>query len=437
MPTISNSQSAEEGRPIHDHPSLVNERWPCLFEESMDMLEVSILCYWIGDIRNMIKDQTLVADDDTVNALFHFPTSNKELSTALQKTMGILSNQKSYPDSQLYFSALELMSKRFIETDYTNPETFQLLRFEDEIKGKFGGPVYALAINHVLKRITIGFRGSVTTKDFICDWKTSFSNIRNPHFGEPNGGGEFIQVHHGFKSYLYDLTVETENSKGELEKNSLIHYMVSEVANLFEEYPDYDLYTTGHSLGAALATLFAMEAGASNDSRIKKPVTCIAIASPRVGNLSFAKLFMTLEESQRVRCFRVTNKHDIITDIPATANVNCFYISCCQYFIYRHVGVMCRLYTNKNPVIVSLSHYDHPTRLFFDDLRVQLQRLLVAGFWAPVACTCQTNIISNHSCKEYFKRILNAKDFLTAMHLDDFASRRTPEGSDYEYRISL
>lgn len=98
---------------------------------------------------------------------------------------------------------------------------------------------------------------------------------------------------------------------------------------------------------------------------------------------------------------------------------------------------MCRLYTNKNPVIVSLSHYDHPTRLFFDDLRVQLQRLLVAGFWAPVACTCQTNIISNHSCKEYFKRILNAKDFLTAMHLDDFASRRTPEGSDYEYRISL
>ena len=42
MPTISNSQSAEEGRPIHDHPSLVNERWPCLFEESMDMLEGEI-----------------------------------------------------------------------------------------------------------------------------------------------------------------------------------------------------------------------------------------------------------------------------------------------------------------------------------------------------------------------------------------------------------
>ena len=102
---------------------------------------------------------------------------------------------------------------------------------------------------------------------------------------------EFIQVHHGFKAYLYDPLVETNIGDGVREKKPLIVDMVTEVANLLENYPGYQLYTTGHSLGGALATLFAMEAGASKDPRIRKPVTCITFASPRVGNLSFARTF--------------------------------------------------------------------------------------------------------------------------------------------------
>jgi triacylglycerol lipase len=64
---------------------------------------------------------------------------------------------------------------------------------------------------------------------------------------------------------------------------------MEDVSTLIEANPEYSLYTTGHSLGGALSTLFAFEV-AAND-RILKPVTCITIASPKVGNLAFRRAF--------------------------------------------------------------------------------------------------------------------------------------------------
>ena len=258
----------------------------------LDSLAVSIFCYWAGDVRKLIKDGQLT-DEQIVKALCQFPTELQDLSEALSKTLELLANRKTNPGYDLYASMLGEVSEQFrrlVEATGNN-RVFELLHVEDQVAGKFGGPVYVNSINHATKRITIGFRGSVTTKDFLCDWKTALAKIANPLAGEQRSGGDFIHVHHGFKEYLYDPVVETENEEGVLEKQPLIAHMLSRVAKLFEEYPDYHLYTTGHSLGGALATLFEMEAGASKDPRIKKPVTCITFASPRVGNLSFGRVF--------------------------------------------------------------------------------------------------------------------------------------------------
>jgi len=67
-----------------------------------------------------------------------------------------------------------------------------------------------------------------------------------------------------------------------------------------EQHPGYALFVTGHSLGAALATLFSFEAAASDDPRIRKPVTCVAVASPKVGDLAFR---LAVEVSA-VLCFK-------------------------------------------------------------------------------------------------------------------------------------
>ncbi|HEY6466139.1 MAG TPA: hypothetical protein VIY69_09120 [Candidatus Acidoferrales bacterium] len=66
---------------------------------------------------------------------------------------------------------------------------------------------------------------------------------------------------------------------------------------------------TGHSLGAALATLFVIE----NDSKRKFDVTTLCtFASPRVGNMEFVHLFNKLP----IDSWRIVNGRDLVPKLP-------------------------------------------------------------------------------------------------------------------------
>lgn len=66
---------------------------------------------------------------------------------------------------------------------------------------------------------------------------------------------------------------------------------------------------TGHSLGSALATLFVLE----NDARRRFEVgTLCTFASPRVGNLEFARRFDQLP----ITSWRIVNKRDVVPKLP-------------------------------------------------------------------------------------------------------------------------
>jgi hypothetical protein len=69
------------------------------------------------------------------------------------------------------------------------------------------------------------------------------------------------------------------------------------------------MVVTGHSLGAALATLFVMENDAKHKFDIK---TSCTFASPRVGNLEFARAFDQL----RIDSWRIVNRLDIVPKLP-------------------------------------------------------------------------------------------------------------------------
>jgi len=77
---------------------------------------------------------------------------------------------------------------------------------------------------------------------------------------------------------------ETNSSGKASSKVNKCEAILDQVGSLFEKYPDYRLYVTGHSLGMAVAILFGAEAAASKDPRIPKPVSVVGIASPKVGN---------------------------------------------------------------------------------------------------------------------------------------------------------
>ncbi len=76
-----------------------------------------------------------------------------------------------------------------------------------------------------------------------------------------------------------------------------------------EPRPERPTAVTGHSLGAALATLFVME----NSAKRKFDVSTVCtFASPRVGNLEFVHLFNQL----KLNSWRIVNSKDIVPRLP-------------------------------------------------------------------------------------------------------------------------
>lgn len=71
----------------------------------------------------------------------------------------------------------------------------------------------------------------------------------------------------------------------------------------------------GHSLGGALATLCALWCAREWE---QAEITCLTVASPRVGNPAFARRFREdfYQEGRKRRCYRLFLPHDVVPKIP-------------------------------------------------------------------------------------------------------------------------
>jgi predicted lipase len=105
---------------------------------------------------------------------------------------------------------------------------------------------------------------------------------------------DFGSVHSGFlKSYM-----------------SVADGVVAEILNLVNQFPDFDVVLTGHSLGGAQTTLLAMDL-AYNHGLVGAYI--ITFGSPRVGNVDFATAFNNVYAG---RSWRVTHEYDIVAHVP-------------------------------------------------------------------------------------------------------------------------
>ncbi|KAG2227689.1 hypothetical protein INT45_004731 [Circinella minor] len=132
------------------------------------------------------------------------------------------------------------------------------------------------------KRIISVFRGSVSSKNFQADMDSVL--ISYP-------GAKGTRVHRGFW-----------NSYDEVAKD-----IVAVVKQQLEEYPDYSLYSTGHSLGGCTSTLHALDLHQQGFN-----VTLYSNASPRIGNKAFAEY----ASKAGFPYYRLTNKRDIFVNYP-------------------------------------------------------------------------------------------------------------------------
>ena len=119
----------------------------------------------------------------------------------------------------------------------------------------------------------------------LADWLTNFNFL--PAQWEQGG-----KVHRGFKTALSEVWAPLQKHVSSLQKRNL------------------KLWLTGHSLGAALATLAA--------DRIGKVAGVYTFGSPRVGDRDFKNRY-------RVNAYRFVNNNDIVTRVPPSS-------------MYRHIG---------------------------------------------------------------------------------------------------
>ncbi|KAL7541822.1 hypothetical protein ACHAXR_011251 [Thalassiosira sp. AJA248-18] len=225
--------------------------------------------------------------------------------------------------------------------------------------------VYAVGINPAEERITVVFRGSVTKNDFMTDAKISIVQAPDPRKfngteSEDMCGGD-VGVHQGFYDYLFGESNGKPSKYAEITKH---------VAQLLNENPtrrNYKLYITGHSLGGALATLFGFYAAASTS--LPLPVTIVSVASPRVGNIAFARTFAEMESQGKLRHLRIANHKDPVTLGPTVSSKRALALSAKAFSplgylalivtgngeggdeeVYYHTGMKMKLYKNVSAI---------------------------------------------------------------------------------------
>lgn len=170
------------------------------------------------------------------------------------------------------------------------------------------------------KNIIITFRGT----DSKINWLSNFCFAKKTI---PYGNSESnIRVHCGF----------LENYKS---IRSNIHKLIPD--------DSCKIIVTGHSMGAALAVLCAVDL---QYNFIHHDIEVYLFGCPRVGNAAFAKSY-----NKRIfKTLRVSCGNDIVTKLPPAI------------FGYRHVGIDIHIGKLRMPYIISLKQ--HSPRKYYGNL---------------------------------------------------------------------
>ena len=172
-----------------------------------------------------------------------------------------------------------------------------------------------ITISDTHKRICVVFRGSESK----YDWYYNLAFFKTQLHDD-------VYVHGGFHTQLHE--------------ENMCEQITSDLKELLSENPDHEIYITGHSLGAALSTLYGYELS----RKLHNKITVVSFASPRVGNTPFKTAF---DAQPNLTHYRITNKRDIVTAAP---NIN-----------FTHVGINITLTDNKYQVYYK---YDYPWYYF-------------------------------------------------------------------------
>ncbi|KAL6981325.1 Dolichyl-diphosphooligosaccharide-protein glycosyltransferase subunit dad1 [Sarracenia purpurea var. burkii] len=158
--------------------------------------------------------------------------------------------------------------------------------------------------------VVVAYRGTATCLEWLENLRATLTQLpgsegENDGGDEDGGGGDGeAMVESGFLS-LYTSGSETNPSLQDLVRK--------EIMRLLDSYggEPLSLTITGHSLGAALATLTAYDIK-TTFKHAAPLVTVVSFGGPRVGNKSLRRRL----EKQGTKILRIVNSDDLITKVP-------------------------------------------------------------------------------------------------------------------------
>ncbi|XP_031260410.1 phospholipase A1-IIgamma-like isoform X2 [Pistacia vera] len=194
----------------------------------------------------------------------------------------------------------------------------------------------AVATDHgkeVLGRrdILICWRGTNSKTEWLKDFECSlisaseiFGKTHNPH------------VHKGFLSLYKSPNIEPPSYNKWSARQQVLHAVKTLVNKVNYRDEEISITVTGHSLGAALATLSATDIVANKHNRRAGSdkvcmVTAFVFATPKVGDKGFRDVFDQLSE---LHLLRIKNKLDVVPKLP-------------PFPAYEHVGIKLKIKSYK------------------------------------------------------------------------------------------
>ena len=158
---------------------------------------------------------------------------------------------------------------------------------------------YSIAVDVSKKRVYVVFRGAITNQDWKKAFNFKLQPVPNPIKGESHP--KQIHIYAGFYSYLFRVRKDTGTTKYH-EIASLAHtYGIEKIGE------DYSLVVCGHSLGAALSTVFAFHVSAEDQFTQNGPVKVFTFGSPYVGGHDFGDMFRYQEIQKKIQYGRFYN----------------------------------------------------------------------------------------------------------------------------------
>mmetsp|Transcript_16220 Transcript_16220/g.44910 ORF Transcript_16220/g.44910 Transcript_16220/m.44910 type:complete len:442 (-) Transcript_16220:334-1659(-) len=263
--------------------------------------------------------------------------------------------------------------------------------------------VYGIVKDTWNKRIIVSFRGSQGSPFQTRDWQTNV-NFRLEALKTPERIADSLEgrlkerifVHNGFYDYINNNRVR--ENKG---KEQRLKQIMDEVESLMKDEEGYSFYVTGHSLGGALANIFAFQVAGEGPKYdfIPRPVTVITYAAPFSGTSGYRKAYEQMELNGLIRNLRIVVDKDFVPTLFPTSILD-------RFRTMKHCGIQLRLKEKG-------FEFNHSSR---DNLSNKFKNFMIKH-WIPGFIS--KNIIKYHDLKLYDARMKANYDELSKRRLDD------------------